>query len=101
MESADVVIACGGSMGCALAYQLSKRSVDGVLLERETVGSQSAGKCARGVRQQFSAEGNVRLQRLTVEMLTRFEAEIGHPADFRQIGYLFVLTQPQQVEDFG
>ena len=33
-------------------------------------------------------------------MLERFEQEIGHPADFRQIGYLFLLTQPQQVEDF-
>jgi glycine/D-amino acid oxidase-like deaminating enzyme len=100
MESADVVIAGGGIMGCALAYQLSKRNVDVLLLERETLGSQSTGKCAGGVRQQFSSEGNVRLQRMAVSMLERFDEEIGHPADFRQIGYLFVLTQPQQVEDF-
>ncbi len=100
MESADVVIAGGGIMGCALAYQLSKRNVDVLLVERETLGSQSTGKCAGGVRQQFSSEGNVRLQRMSVSMLERFDEEIGHPADFRQIGYLFVLTQPQQVEDF-
>ncbi len=100
MESADVVIAGGGIMGCALAYQLSKRNVDVLLVERETLGSQSTGKCAGGVRQQFSNEGNVRLQRMSVSMLERFDEEIGHPADFRQIGYLFVLTQPQQVEDF-
>src|SRR3989449_8411431 len=100
MESADVVIAGGGIMGCALAYQLSKRNVDVLLLERETLGSQSTGKCAGGVRQQFSSEGNVRLQRMAVAILERFDEEIGHPADFRQIGYMFVLTQPQQVEDF-
>ena len=100
MESADVVIAGGGIMGCALAYQLSKRKVDVLLLERETLGSQSTGKCAGGVRQQFSSEGNVRLQKMSVGMLERFDEEIGHPADFRQIGYLFLLTQPQQVEDF-
>jgi sarcosine oxidase subunit beta len=100
MESADVVIAGGGIMGCALAYQLSMRKVDVLLLERQTLGSQSTGKCAGGVRQQFSSEGNVRLQRMAVSMLERFDDEIGHPADFRQIGYLFVLTQPQQVEDF-
>jgi len=29
-----------------------------------------------------------------------FEAEIGVPADFRQIGYLFLLTHPEQVADF-
>jgi sarcosine oxidase subunit beta len=33
-------------------------------------------------------------------MFKEFEQETGHPADFRQIGYLFVLTLPQQVEDF-
>src|ERR1035437_3236911 len=100
MESADVVIAGGGIMGCALAYQLAKRKGDVLRLERETLGSQSTGKCAGGVRQQFSIEANVRLQRLSVRMLESFEDETGHPADFRQIGYLFVFTQPQQIEDF-
>jgi sarcosine oxidase subunit beta len=100
MESADVVIAGGGIMGCALAYQLAKRNVDVILLEREALGSQSTGKCAGGVRQQFSMEANVRLQRMSVRMFESFEEETGHPADFRQIGYLFVLTLPQQVEDF-
>jgi sarcosine oxidase subunit beta len=100
LETADIVIAGGGIMGCALAYQLAKRNVDVLLLERDTLGSQSTGKCAGGVRQQFSAEANVRLQRLSVQLLTGFEEETGHPADFRQIGYLFALTQPQQVEDF-
>src|SRR5438874_2182761 len=100
MESADVVIAGGGIMGCALAYQLAKRDVDVILLERDTLGSQSTGKCAGGVRQQFSMEANVRLQRLSVRLFGDFERETGQPADFRQIGYLFVLTLPQQVEDF-
>src|SRR2546425_1862101 len=100
MESADVVIAGGGIIGCALAYQLSKRNVDVLLLERETLGSQSTGKCAGGVRQQFSRGANVRFQRMSVAMLEHFQDEIGHPAAFRQIGSLFVLTQPQQVEDF-
>src|ERR1700693_86441 len=96
MESADVVIAGGGIMGCALAYQLAKRKVDVLLLERETLGSQSTGKCAGGVRQQFSIEANVRLQRLSVRLLESFEEDTGPPADFRQIGYLFLFTQPQQ-----
>jgi len=82
MESADVVIAGGGIMGCALAYQLSQRKVDVLLVERETLGSQSTGKCAGGVRQQFSSEGNVRLQKMSVGMLERFDEEIGTPRTF-------------------
>src|SRR3989442_3375329 len=100
MESADVVIAGGGIMGRARASRPAKRAVDVILLGRETLGSQSTGKCAGGVRQQFSMEANVRLQRLSVRLFADFERETGHPADFRQIGYLFVLTLPQQVEDF-
>ena len=87
-------------MGCALAYQLARRGVDVVLFERETLGSQSTGKCAGGVRQQFSMEANVRLMRRAVPMFETFEEETGHPADFRQTGYLFLLSLPQQVEDF-
>src|SRR5438270_9198615 len=100
METADGVICGGGISGCALAYQLAKRKLDVVLLERAELGSQSTGKCAGGVRQQFSNEPNVRVQRMAVRMLQNFEQEVGHAADFRQIGYMFVLTQPQQVEEF-
>ncbi len=87
-------------MGCALAYQLARRGVDVLLLERATLGSQSTARCAGGVRQQFSMEANVRLQLMSVRMFDEFEQETGHPADFHQIGYLFVLTLPQHVEDF-
>ena len=100
METADVVIAGGGVMGCALAYQLARRGVDVVLFERAELGSQSTGKCAGGVRQQFSNEENVRLQMLAVRLLKDFEAEVGAPSDFHQIGYLFVLDRPQHVEQF-
>ena len=94
------MIAGGGVMGCALAYQLAKRGVDVLLLERAALGSQSTARCAGGVRQQFSMEPNVRLQLMSVRMFEQFEQETGHPADFRQIGYLFVLTLPQHVQEF-
>ena len=87
-------------VGCALAYQLAKRGVDVVLLEREELGSQSTARCAGGVRQQFSSETNVRLQRLAVRELLGFHEETGGHADFRQLGYLFLLTLPEQVADF-
>lgn len=100
IETADAVIVGGGVMGCSLAYHLSARGEKAILLERVTLASQSTGRCAGGVRQQFSAEPNVRLQMLSVRLLEHFEEEIGVPADFRQIGYLFLLTLPEQVEDW-
>ena len=100
MEKADAVIAGGGVVGCALAYHLARRGVEVALFEREELGSQSTARCAGGVRQQFSSEANVRLQQLAVRELLRFHEETGGHADFRQLGYLFLLTRPDQVADF-
>ncbi|HKF77386.1 MAG TPA: FAD-binding oxidoreductase [Candidatus Dormibacteraeota bacterium] len=100
METADAVIAGGGVVGCSLAYQLARRGLDVVLLERDELGSQSTARCAGGVRQQFSSETNVRLQRLAVRLLRDFDAETGGHADFRQVGYLFLLARPEEAADF-
>ena len=100
METADVVVVGGGVMGCSMAYHLAARGVDVILFERGSLGSGSTGKNAGGVRQQFSSELNVRIQMLSVRLLERFEEEIGVPADFRRVGYLFLLTRPQEVEAF-
>jgi sarcosine oxidase, subunit beta len=99
-STADVVVVGGGVIGCSLACHLARAGQRVVLLERETLGSQSTARCAGGVRQQFSAELNVRMQRYSVARLEHFEEEIGHALDFRQIGYLFLLTEPAQVESF-
>ena len=96
----DAAVVGGGVVGCALAYQLARRGVDVVLFEREELGSQSTGRCAGGVRQQFSGEVNVRLQQVAVRLLKNFHEETGGHADFRQIGYLFLLTRPEQVADW-
>jgi glycine/D-amino acid oxidase-like deaminating enzyme len=100
VETADAVIAGGGVVGCSLAYQLARRGLDVVLVERDELGSQSTARCAGGVRQQFSSETNVLLQRLAVRQLLAFHEETGGHADFRQIGYLFLLTRPEQEADF-
>ena len=100
METADVAIVGGGVMGCSLAYHLARRGVDVVLLERGQLGSGSTARNAGGVRQQFSSEVNIRIGMRSVAFLKRFEEEVGVPADFRQVGYLMLLTRPQEVEDF-
>jgi sarcosine oxidase subunit beta len=70
------------------------------LLERGELGAQSTGRCAGGVRKQFSSETNVRVQQLAFELLERFSEETGFPCDFRQIGYLMLLNTEEQVVSF-
>jgi len=99
---ADIVIIGGGVMGASIAYHLALRGQNNiVLLEKEEFFGQGAtGRCAGGVRYQFATEVNIRLSLQSLPMLERFEDETGQAIDYRKCGYLFVLTQPADVEVF-
>src|SRR2546422_5641146 len=101
-RSADVVVVGGGCMGASVAYHLTRRGVtDIVLVEREKMlATGSTGRNAGGVRHQFSNEANIRLSIESIALLERFADEVGHPIDFHQDGYLFLLSTPASVETF-
>jgi len=101
-KTADVVIIGGGVMGTSTAYHLALKGCPNVLLlERESFfGMQATGRCAGGIRHQFGTEINVRISLLSLPMLDRFEEELGQPIDLRYCGYLFLLTNAQDVAAF-
>jgi sarcosine oxidase, subunit beta len=72
-----------------------------LLLERDMLGGGSTGRCAGGVRQQFSTEVNVRVGMLSKQLLERFEEETGHDPVFRQIGYLFLADDQSEAQAFA
>jgi len=101
-KTADVVIIGGGCMGASVAYHLSRRGVtDVVLIEREKMlATGSTGRNAGGVRHQFSNAANIRLSIESIGFLERFADQVGHPIDFHQDGYLFLLSSSSSVETF-
>jgi len=100
--TADIVIVGGGVMGASIAYHLALRGVKNILLlEKEDFFGQGAtGRCAGGVRYQFATEVNIRLSLASLPMLERFEAEIEQAIDYRQCGYLFLLTRAEDIAAF-
>jgi sarcosine oxidase subunit beta len=101
-ETADIVIIGGGVIGASTAYHLALRGARNiVLLERANLfGTESTGKCAGGVRYHFETEINCRLSLLSLPAFDRFEAETGYSADYRKIGYLFVLSREKDEAAF-
>ncbi len=101
-NSAEIVIIGGGVMGASTLYHLAARGQkDVLLLEKEAFFGQGAtGRCAGGVRYQFSTEVNIRLSLESLPMLERFKEEIGQDVDYRPCGYLIVLTNERDVETF-
>ena len=103
-NTADIVIIGGGVMGASAAYHLAQRGIAArniVLLEKEDFFGQGAtGRCAGGVRYQFSTEINVKLSIESLPMIERFKDEIGQDVNYKQCGYLLVATNEKDVNVF-
>ncbi|WP_407699661.1 NAD(P)/FAD-dependent oxidoreductase [Streptomyces ferrugineus] len=88
-------------MGTSIAYHLARAGVrDVVLVERDELASGSTSKAAGGVRAQFSDELNVQLGARSLEAFARFEEETGHDIGLHRVGYLFLLSTPEEVAGF-
>jgi sarcosine oxidase subunit beta len=100
--TADIVIIGGGCMGTSVAYYLAERGAGKiVLVEREKfLGMGSTGRNAGGVRYQFSTQVNIRFSIFSLDVLAHFEELLGVPSGYRPIGYLFLLTTPDEVATF-
>jgi len=99
---ADFVIIGGGVMGASAAYHLAKRGQKNIVLieKEEFFGQGATGRCAGGVRYQFATEVNIRLSMASLPMLESFEQEIDQVIDFRQCGYLFLLSNERDIQTF-
>ena len=89
-------------MGTSVAYNLTRLGIkDIVLVEREQLlGMGSTGRNAGGVRHQFSNEANVKLSIESIRLFEHFSEEVGYEIDFRQDGYLFLISNENDLGDF-
>ncbi|MGW2748212.1 NAD(P)/FAD-dependent oxidoreductase [Streptomyces sp. NPDC001450] len=98
---ARVVIIGGGVMGTSIAYHLARAGVrDVVLAERDELAAGSTSKAAGGVRAQFSDELNIQLGARSLAAFGRFTQEIGQDIGLHRVGYLFLLSTPEEVASF-
>ncbi len=100
--TADIVIIGGGVMGASALYHLAKRGAKNiVLLEKEELfGTGATGRCAGGVRYQFSTEINVKLSQHSLPMLETFKEETGQDVNYRKCGYLLIASNQKDADYF-
>lgn len=100
-SSASVVIIGGGVMGASIAFHLAEAGVaDVLLLEKGDLAGGSTSKAAGGVRAQFSDPVNIALGLRGLDAFEAFPQRPGQEIDLHQPGYLFLLTDPDQVRTY-
>ena len=100
-RTADIVIIGGGVVGSALAYELTLRGANNIIiLEKSYISSGSTGRCGAGVRQQWGLEMNCRLAKGSVDKFETLSEELDYDIEFRQGGYLVLAHTDSQVAQF-
>jgi sarcosine oxidase, subunit beta len=100
-RTADVVIIGAGAIGCSVAYHLGVRGAKNVVvIEQEFVGSGTTSKAAGGIRVQFPTEVEIKFSMESLEFFKRFHEVMGVNPYLRQVGYLFLLGNEHDVEQY-
>jgi sarcosine oxidase subunit beta len=89
----DVIVIGAGIMGSALAFELASSGSRVLLLDAGAVCCGSSARSAGGVRHQFGQGLNIELAKRTIERLERFEEDFGVDCGFKQVGYMFLVSQ--------
>jgi len=96
-----VAIVGGGIIGCSIAYHLAKfGEKDVVLFEANYLSSGSTGRCAGGIRQQWSSVNNVLLAMRSVELFERMSQETSMDIEYKQGGYLVLSYDEKEAAEF-
>ncbi len=99
VQSADVVIIGAGIVGGSIAYHLCREpGLKVVCLEREGVAAGSTSRSAAAFRHQFSSRINVEMSLWSGRAYCDFSESMGCEPIFAQQGYLFLYSDPAQLE---
>jgi sarcosine oxidase subunit beta len=100
-STASVVIIGGGVVGCSIAYHVARRGLrDVVVVERDAVGAGTTSKAAGGIRAQFPTETEIRFSLEAIRVFENFREEFGVDIGYRRIGYLFLVSDEDDLRGF-
>ena len=95
---ADHVIVGGGIYGCAVAWELSRRGEDVLLLEAETIASGASGGLGeRGVRANGRDLRELPLMRLAYDIWLNVDSRIGGVTGYRRLGHLLLIERDEDL----
>jgi sarcosine oxidase subunit beta len=97
----NITIIGGGIIGLTLAYFLIKNGAKNIIIvEKGYLNNGASGRCAGGIRLQWTNPENIELMKESIEFYENFPKTFNHNIWFRQGGYLFLVETEKQLNEF-
>jgi sarcosine oxidase subunit beta len=101
LNGGRVIIVGGGVIGMSIAFHLGERGYrDVIVVERGLPGEGTTAYGTGGIRHQFSSRVNVQLVQRSLPFWRAFQEKTGMPMNFRQHGYLFLVSDADTLRVF-
>ena len=98
----DHIVVGGGILGASIAYHISKRSNDRVLLvERNEFASAASSRSAGLVLQGSTKKSNIPLAKKTVEVIATLEEELGESLEYHKTGSLRLASSKERIDELN
>ena len=102
MSFYDHIIVGGGILGASIAYHISKKSSDTILvLERNDFASGASSRSAGLVLQGSTKKSNIPLAKKTVEVISQLEQELGETVEYHKTGSLRLASSEERVDELN
>ena len=102
MNFYDHIIVGGGILGASIAYHLSRKSNESILvLERNEFASGASSHSAGLVLQGSTKKSNVPLAKKTVEVISQLEEELGDTVGYHKTGSLRLASSKERVDELN
>ncbi|XP_066993512.2 sarcosine dehydrogenase, mitochondrial isoform X2 [Anabrus simplex] len=98
--SSDVVVIGGGSAGCNLLYQLARRGVNAVLLERAKITSGTTWHTAGLIWRLRPNDVEIQLLDATRDLLMRLESETGFDPGWINNGGMYIAYTKERLDEY-
>lgn len=101
MTRASVVIIGGGVIGASVAWHLAQLGWQNILIldKGGGPGEGSTGRATGGFRASYGSAINVRLSLLAREKLRRFADDTGGVCGFQPVGYLWLASSREELDE--
>jgi len=96
-QTFDAIVVGAGIMGCTTAYELSRRGMKVVVVDKHQLGATSSGKSSAIIRQHYSNEVTARMALHCLRVFQEFEQRVGGECGFTATGFL-ALTPAKDIE---